>query len=149
MKIEGNAWNYGRPNVAILGEKKYLHSEEYNQCNVIKFLFLPIILCKVKKENLFRQKRNNFVLTLKLIFNFILIIFSRPKKASHVFKVSQSWLQNDVKTSFYIFVDIFAVNKREIWRIRKKSWAGFRGWLHTNIDLLINFKLNLITFAKL
>ena len=22
MKIEGNVWNFGRPNVAILGEKK-------------------------------------------------------------------------------------------------------------------------------
>ena len=90
MKIEGNVWNYGRPNVAILGLKNHVHSEEYNQSNIIKFLFLPIISCKVKKENLFRQKRNNFVLTLKLIFNVILIIFSRRKKAWHVFKVSQS-----------------------------------------------------------
>ena len=81
MKIEGNVWNYGRPNVAILGEKKYVHTEDYNQCNVIKFLFFPVILCKVKKENLFRQKRNNFVLTLKLIFNVILIIFFKTKKS--------------------------------------------------------------------
>ena len=49
---------YGSPNVAIFSEKKYVLSEENNQCNVIKFLFLSIIFhVKLKKKTYFRTKK--------------------------------------------------------------------------------------------
>ena len=49
---------YGSPNVAILSQKKYMLSEENNQCSVIKFLFfVNNVSCKVKKENLFQEKK--------------------------------------------------------------------------------------------
>ena len=83
--------NYGSPNVAILSEIYiyiyiYIYcvcmcvcvcvlSEENNQCNVIKFLFLSIIFHVKFKKTLFGTKRNNFVLTLNLIFNLLTLKF--------------------------------------------------------------------------
>ena len=53
-------------------KKKHVLSEENNQCNVIKFLFLSIIFnVKLKKKTSSVQKSNNFVLTLNLIFNML------------------------------------------------------------------------------
>ena len=51
------ALNYGSPNVAILSEKKYVLSEENNQCNVIKFLFLSIIFNAKLKKKLLQYKK--------------------------------------------------------------------------------------------
>ena len=49
---------YGSPNVAILSQKKYMLSEENNQCSVIKFsFFVNNVSCKVKKDNLFQDKK--------------------------------------------------------------------------------------------
>ena len=56
-------------------KKKYVLSEENNQCNVIKFLFLSIIFNVKLKKTSSVQKRNNFVLTLKLIFNVLTLKF--------------------------------------------------------------------------
>ena len=51
------ALNYGSQNVAILSEKKYVLSEENNQCNVIKFLFLSIIFNVKLKKKLLQYKK--------------------------------------------------------------------------------------------
>ena len=64
---------YGSPNAEILSEKKNMCSvKKIMQC--YQFLFLSIFHKKLKKT-CSGQKRNNFVLILKLIFNMLTLKF--------------------------------------------------------------------------
>ena len=55
FKLRCRLW---KPKCCNIKSKKYVLSEENNQCNVIKFLFLSIIFhVKLKKKTYFRTKK--------------------------------------------------------------------------------------------